>query len=141
MNIAVRYYTRSGNTKKLAEAVADAVGVKAETTDKPLEDDVDILFLCSSVYAYGVDENVKRFIAGINVKAGKVVNVSTAALVKSTYKQVGKLLKEKGIPQAEEEFYCKGSFGPMHKGKPDEKDCGDAAAFAKGIVEKKESGR
>lgn len=141
MNIAVRYYTRSGNTKKLAEAVANAVGVKAETTDKALAGDVDVLFLCSSVYAYGVDENVKRFISGINVKVGKVVNVSTAALVKSTYKQVGKLLKEKGIVQAEEEFYCKGSFGPMHKGKPNEKDCKDAVAFAKRIVGKKESDR
>lgn len=28
----------------------------------------------------------------------------------------------------------KGSFGPMHKGKPDEKDCKDAEAFAKKIV-------
>ncbi|MCM1305451.1 MAG: flavodoxin [Butyrivibrio sp.] len=137
MNAAVRYYTRSGNTKKLAEAVADAVGVKAETTGNALKEDVDILFLCSSVYAYGVDESVKRFISGIHVQVGKVVNVSTAALVRSTYKQVGKLLKEKGIPQAEEEFYCKGSFGPMHKGKPDENDCKNAAAFAKKIVGKK----
>ena len=137
MNVAVRYYTRSGNTKKLAEAIADAVGVTAQTTEKALTEDVDILFLCSSVYAYGVDESVKKFIADIQVKVGKVVNVSTAALVKSTYKQVGKLLKEKGILQAEEEFYCKGSFGPMHKGKPDEKDCKAAAAFARKIVEKK----
>lgn len=136
MNVAVRYYTKSGNTKKLAEAVAQAVGVTAETTEKGLTEDVDILFLCSSVYAYGVDESVKRFISGIDVKVGKVVNVSTAALVKSTYKQVGKLLKEKGIPQAEEEFYCRGSFGIMHKGKPDENDCRDAAAFAKKIVGK-----
>ncbi len=138
MNVAVRYYTKSGNTKKLAEAVADAVGVTAETTEKGLTEDVDILFLCSSVYAYGVDESVKRFISGIDVKVGKVVNVSTAALVKSTYKQVGKLLQEKGIVQAEEEFYCRGSFGPVHKGKPDENDCKDAAAFAKKIVGDKE---
>lgn len=137
MNIAVRYYTRSGNTQKLAEAVAEAVGVAAKTTESALTEDVDILFLCSSVYAYGVDENVKRFISDIHVKVGEVVNVSTAALVRSTYRQVGKLLKEKGIPQAEEEFYCRGSFGPMHKGKPDENDCRDAAAFAKKIVEKK----
>lgn len=139
MNVAVRYYTRSGNTKKLAEAVADALGVKAETTDQALAEDVDTLFLCSSVYAYGVDENIKKFIADIHVKVGRVVNVSTAAVVKSTYKQVGKLLKEKGIPLAEDEFYCRGSFGPMHKGRPNEKDCKDAAAFAKRIVGKKES--
>ena len=134
MKVAVRYYTRSGNTKKLAEAIANAVGTKAMTTDEPLTENVDILFLGSSVYAYGVDEHVKQFISGINVKVGKVVNFSTAALVKSTYKQIGKLLEAKGIAQAKEEFYCKGAFGPMHKGKPDVQDCKAAAAFAKSII-------
>lgn len=134
MKVAVRYYTRSGNTEKLAKAIADAVGVQALTTDEKLTEDVDILFLGSSVYAYGVDDEVKKFVAGIDVNVGKVVNFSTAALVKSTYKQVGKLLKEKGIPQAAEEFYCRGSFGPMHKGKPDAGDLKAAADFAKKIV-------
>ena len=134
MKAAVRYYTRSGNTKKLAEAIAKAVGVEAKTVDEPLREDVDILFLGSSVYAYGVDDSIKKFISNIDVRIGKIVNFSTAALVKSTYKQVGKLLAQKGLAQAEEEFYCKGSFGPMHKGKPDEKDCEAAAAFAKKII-------
>ena len=134
MKIAVRYYTRSGNTKKLAGAIAKAVGAEAKTVEEPLREDVDILFLGSSVYAYGVDDSIKKFISNIDVTVGKVVNFSTAALIKSTYKQVGKLLAEKGIAQAEEEFYCKGSFGPMHKGKPDEKDCKAAAAFAKKII-------
>ena len=134
MKIEVRYYTRSGNTKKLAEAIAKAVGAEAKTVSEPLTEDVDILFLGSSVYAYGVDDSIKQFIDGIDVKVGKVVNFSTAALVKSTYKQVGKLLAAKGIEQAEEEFYCKGSFGPMHKGKPTEKDCMAAAAFAKKLI-------
>lgn len=134
MKIAVRYYTRSGNTRKLAEAIAKAAGVEAKTTSEPLAEDVDILFLGSSVYAYGVDDEVKRFIDGIDVKVGKVVNFSTAALIKSTYKQVAKLLQEKGIPFASEEYYCKGSFGPMHKGRPNDKDLQEAADFAKSIV-------
>ena len=29
MTVAVRYYTKTGNTKKLAEAVAASVGVQA----------------------------------------------------------------------------------------------------------------
>ncbi|MDE5819825.1 MAG: flavodoxin [Lachnospiraceae bacterium] len=134
MKIEVRYYTRSGNTKKLAEAIAKAVGVEAKTVEEPLREDVDILFLGSSVYAYGVDDSIKQFISNIDVTVGRVVNFSTAALIKSTYKQVGKLLAKKGIVQAKEEFYCKGSFGPMHKEKPDEKDCEAAAAFAKKII-------
>ncbi|MBQ9648532.1 MAG: flavodoxin [Oscillospiraceae bacterium] len=134
MKAEVRYFSRGGNTKKLAEAIAEAIGTEAKTTAEPLTEDVDILFLGSSVYAYGVDDEVKRFIEGIQVGVGEVVNFSTAALVKSTYKQVGKLLKAKGIPQAKEEFYCKGSFGALHKGKPDAADCEAAAKFAKGVI-------
>lgn len=135
MTVEVRYFSRGGNTRKLAEAIAQSLGKEALTTDVPLKEDVDILFLGSSVYAYGVDDEVKRFIKGINVRIGKVVGFSTAALVKSTYKQVGKLLEEKGIPQSTEEFYCKGSFGPMHKGRPNDEDCRKAAAFARKITQ------
>ena len=134
MKVAIRYYTRGGNTKKLADAIAEAIGVEAKTTAEPLTEDVDILFLGSSVYAYGVDDEVKKFIKGIDVKVGKVVNFSTAAIIKSTYKQVAKLLTEKNIPFAKEEFACKGSFAVMHRGKPDADDCKAAADFAKKIV-------
>lgn len=137
MKVAVRYYSRGGNTKKLAEAIASAVGVEAKTTSESLKEDVDILFLGSSVYAYGVDDSVKYFINGIHVNVGKVVNFSTAAVIKSTYKQVSKLLAKKGIPMAQEEFACRGSFGPMHKGKPDVDDLKRASAFAKSMVSKR----
>ena len=131
MKVEVRYFSRGGNTKKLAEAIAQAVGVEAKTTAEPLIEDVDLLFLGSSVYANGVDEEVKRFISGIGVQVGKAVNFSTAALVKSTYKQVAKLLAEKKIPFAEEEFACRGSFSLLHKGRPNADDCRAAAEFAK----------
>ena len=134
MKTAIRYYTRGGNTKKLADAISEAVGVKAKTTAVPLSENVDILFLGSSVYALGIDEEVEKFIDGISVKVGKVVNFSTAALVKSTYKQVAKLLEKKNIPFAKEDFACRGSFSVMHKGKPDPNDCKAAAEFAKKII-------
>ena len=134
MKIAVRYYTRGGNTKKLADAIAKAVGVEAQTTSVALTEDVDILFLGSSPYAFGVDEEVKTFVQGIGVKVGKVVNFSTAALIKSTHGYVAKLLEEKGIPFAPEEFSCRGSFALMHRGRPNEADCAAAGEFAKKIV-------
>ena len=134
MKIAVRYFSRGGNTKKLADAIADAVGVDAETTSVPLTEDVDILFLGSSVYANGVDNAIKEFVNGISVKVGKVVNFSTAALVRSSYKQVSRLLEGKHIPFAKEEFYCRGSFAMMHKGRPNADDCKAAAEFARKII-------
>lgn len=134
MKVAVRYYTRGGNTKKLAEAIAKTVGVEAQPTSVPLMEDVDILFLGSSVYAGGVDDEVKNFIRGIHVKVGEVVNFSTAALVKSTYKQIAKLLEPKHIPLAKEEFYCKGSFALLHRGRPNADDCAAAADFAGKVI-------
>ncbi len=135
MKAAIRYYTKGGNTEKLALAISKATGLPAETIDVPLLEDVDILFLGSSVYGFDVDVQVKQFISNIDVKVGKVVNFSTACLVKSTYKQVGKLLAEKNIPLAKEEYYCRGSFGPMHKGRPNQQDLQAAEAFARKIME------
>ena len=135
MKAAVRYYSKGGNTEKLALAISKATGLPAETIDVPLLEDVDILFLGSSVYGFDVDVQVKQFISNIDVKVGKVVNFSTACLVKSTYKQVGKLLAEKNIPLAKEEYYCRGSFGPMHKGRPNQQDLQAAEAFARKIME------
>ena len=136
MKVAIRYFTRGGNTKKLADAIAQAVEAKAETTAVPLTEDVDILFLGSSPYAFGLDDEVKEFIRNIGVKVGKVVNFSTAALIKSTHGYVAKELEGKGIPLAEAEFACRGSFAVMHKGRPNGADCKAAADFAKEIVSK-----
>ena len=135
MKAAIRYYSKGGNTEKLALAISKATGLPAETIDVPLLEDVDLLFLGSSVYGFDVDNQVKEFISHIDVKVGKVVNFSTACMVKSTYKQVGKLLAEKNIPLAKEEYYCRGSFGPMHKGRPNQQDLHEAEAFARKIME------
>ncbi len=134
MKVAIRYFSRGGNTKKLAEAIAEELGTEALTTDTPLEEDVDILFLGSSVYAYGVDDNIKKFIQGINVKVGCIYNFSTAALIKSTHPQISKLTKEKGLKLSDDEYACKGSFGPLHKGKPGDKEIKEVKAFARRVA-------
>ena len=76
MKIASRYYTKTGNTKKLAEAISQVVNVEAKTVDEPLTEDVDILFLGSAVYAAGIDGKIKEFIKNIDVNVGEVVNFS-----------------------------------------------------------------
>ena len=134
MNIAIRYYTKTGNTKKLAEALSEAVGVEALTVDSPLTEDVDILFLGSAVYAAGVDSEIKKFIESINVNVGKIVNFSSAALIESTYKQVKKIAEDNNITMAEEEFHCRGAFKFVHRGRPNDEDLRNAQEFAKEII-------
>ena len=134
MKLAVRYYSKGGNTKKIAEAIAKAVGTEAKTVAEPLDEDVDILFLGSAPYAFDVDDEVKNFIGSINVSVGKVINFSTTAVIRSTRKYVEKLFAEKHIPVAKEEFSCRGAFAMLHKGRPNEDDLKSAADFAKNII-------
>ena len=134
MKIAIRYYTKTGNTKKLAEALSEAVGVEALTVDTPITEDIDILFLGSAVYAAGVDSKIKEFIESINVNVGKIVNFSSAALIESTYKQVKKIAEDNGLTMAEEEFHCRGAFKFVHRGHPNDEDVNNLVEFAKKIV-------
>lgn len=134
MKVAIRYYTKTGNTKKLAEAIGSAINVEAKTVDEPLTEDVDILFLGSAVYAAGIDSAIKDFIANINVNVGEVVNFSSAALLESTYGQVKKHVEAKGIKMSEDEFHCRGAFKLVRRGRPNEKDLKDAQEFAKRII-------
>lgn len=135
MTVAVRYYTKTGNTKRLAEAVAGAVGVRALPIDQPLTEKVDVLFLGNSYYAFSIDPAVRDFVKGLKKEmVGKIVNFGSAAMLNSTYKKVKAEADRVGIPMDEREFHCKGEFKGIHKGKPDESDLKDAAAFARKIV-------
>ena len=134
MKIAVRYYSKTGNTKKLADAIAKVAGVKAETVDVKIDEDIDILFLGSSVYAAGIDPKIKEFIETLSPKVKKVVNFSTAAILKSTYGQVSKLLVERKIQVEPREYHCRGSFSLLHKGHPDAKDISNVEKFTREIL-------
>jgi len=134
MKIAVRYYTKTGNTKRLAEAVAKAVGVPALPITTPVTEPVDILFLGNSYYAFSIDPEVRAFIKGLDKsKVAKIVNFGSAAMLNSTYKKVRAEADKVGIPVDDREFHCKGEFKGIHKGKPDEADLKAAAEFAKKI--------
>ena len=135
MKVTVRYYTKTGNTKKLAEAVAQAVGAEALPITSPVDEPVDILFLGNSYYAFSIDPEVRAFVKGLDRnKVGKIVNFGSAAMLNSTYKKVKAEADKLGIPMDEREFHCKGEFKGIHKGKPDEADMKAAAEFARKIV-------
>ena len=134
MKIAIRYYSKGGNTRKLANAIADELQTEALSVTSGLSHDTDILFLGSSVYAAGVDKEVRNFIEGLNVHVGQIVCFSTAAILKSTYEQIKKLANSKGLTVSDKEYHCKGSFGILHKGKPDSKNIREIKAFAKDIA-------
>ena len=135
MTCAVRYYTKTGNTKKLAESVAAAIGVEALPISEPVTEAVDILFLGNSYYAFSIDPEVRSFIRSLDKsKVGRIANFGSAAMLNSTYKKVKAEADKVGIPMVEKEFHCRGEFKGIHKGKPDADDLAAAAAFARSLV-------
>ncbi len=140
MNIEVRYYSKGGNTKKLAMAIAEELRVKALDLSYPVNKDTDILFLGSSVYWAGLDPEVKAYVNKLDPrKVKKIVNFSTAAIKESTYGQMKKLADKNGLNLSSEEFHCKGEFTALHKGKPDLKDIADVKRFAVSCVKNMEA--
>ncbi len=132
MTYAVRYYTKTGNTKRLAEAMAKELGVEALPISEPVNEKVDYLFLGNSYYAFTIDPEVRTFVSSLDKdKIGKIVNFGSAALLNSTYKKVKEVADKAGIAMDEKEFHCKGEFKGIHKGRPNQNDIQDAVAFVK----------
>ena len=132
MTYAVRYYTKTGNTKRLAEAIAAELGVKALPISEPVTEKVDYLFLGNSYYAFNIDPEVKDFVSSLDRNLiGKIVNFGSAALLNSTYKKVKAEADRIGIAMDDKEFHCKGEFKGIHKGRPDDSDIKAAVEFAR----------
>ncbi len=111
MNIAVRYCSRGGNTKALAEAIAKGVGVQAvsvDAADAKISEPVDVLFIGGALYAYGLDKRLKAYLETLDkevVKKGVVF--STSWISKHSVDLIKSGLRSKGIPVEEEYCYAK----------------------------------
>ena len=134
MKIEIRYFTKTGNTKKLAEAIAQELNIEAQELSAHLSEKTDILFLCNSVYWAGADSSVKKFITENKSNIGLLVNVSTAAMIESTYAQIKKIAEKEGVKLSDKEFHCRGKFTALHSGHPDEADIAAVKAFARKVI-------
>ncbi len=128
--VAVRYYSKSGNTKLLAEAIAKGAGVIPISVDEDsakITENIDVLFIGGALYAYGLDKELNNYLAGIDgKKVKKAVVFSTSWLSKHSIDLIKKALKEKGIQVEDETCYV--------RNKPNDKQLADAEAFAKKFV-------
>ena len=106
---AVRYFSKLGNTKTIAEAIAEGAGVKAvSVTEEPeLKEPVDILFLGGAPYANIMAPELKAYAEKLNkALVGRVILFTTSNWSRRTVLALKKLLKEKGIPVEDDYFYA-----------------------------------
>lgn len=127
----IRYYSKTGHTKKIAEAMAGALGCKAVSASSPIAEYTDILFLGGAIYAGKVDDSIREFINRLDCRSvGKIVLFGDAALA-NPCKKIRRLLADKNLPAETDEFFCRGGFKFIYKNHPDKNDLKNAVDFAK----------
>ena len=135
MKASVRYCSRSGNTKAIAEAIASEVGVTAASVKDGLDDPVDILFLGGALYAGGLDRALVSFIQKLDNSIVKQAAVfGTTASPSSAAQKIKELLEARGVSVADVSFDCRGKFLFAAKGRPNEEDKAAAKAFAQQLL-------
>lgn len=134
---AIRYYSKFGHSRMMAEAIEDIVGAKAATVAEPLSQPIDVLVLGAGAYMGRVGGAVDDFIDSLTPdKVGCVVLFGSCAIIESPVPRMRKALEKKGIKVCDKSFTCKGSMGPIHKGHPDNEDVEAFRSFVQAVVQR-----
>lgn len=139
MKIKVMYHSKGGNTKKIAEAIGQALNQPAEQVPPAYPpDNIKLLFLGSGLYAGKIDNKIRNFIDALDSK--KVRNIAlfgTSGGQDTAIRIMRELLQAKGINVLEESYLCEGKFFIFFKRKhPDAHDIKNAQDFALKAFEK-----
>jgi flavodoxin len=143
MNIRVLYHSTTGNTKLVAEAMAEELGCKAGSiTEVKSPVTADILFLGTAVYAtyeHKINPVVTAFIEKLEPSKVKKAVLFCTGFVQTAVNDMKGLLEKRKIPVAESSFYCKGKlFVIFNFGHPNRTDLENARLFARKFLIKKQ---
>lgn len=123
MKTAIRYFSKFGHSKMMADVIAQELGCQAETVAVPLQEPVEVLYLGSGVLLGRISGEVADFIRSLAPNMVKrVVCFGSCAIIKSPVPQMRSLLQARGIQVDGRSFTCRGSMGPLHAGHPDQQD-------------------
>jgi flavodoxin len=139
----VLYSTRGGNTKKVAEEIADELKCPVKEITKDLDfstinlRDFDMVFIGTAVYRDHPNENMLNFL-----KSAEFGNQRFALFItwlrlrkgdKIVFDEIGKVLETKGRRLLGNYFECRGDYPNGH---PDTRDFDDARKWASSVGKK-----
>jgi flavodoxin len=131
----VVYYSMSGNTGKVARAIADELGVTAKNIKSvdTLPEDA-FIFLGTGCYGAVLPGEISAFIERNQLKGGKIALFTTSAFgLGKELVVMEKQIRDKGVSFAGH-FNCYGQFLAMKRNHPDQADLENARAFARLMV-------
>lgn len=130
-NIGIVYATKTKHSKKFAEAIGEALKIKAENVkSNPVLGDLDILYVVGGIYGGESLPELLEYIKNLdNAKIKSVALITSSVSDKKGQESVRKLLEDKGI-KIVDEMRCFGSFLIMKIGRPNKADISRAVDFA-----------
>jgi flavodoxin len=134
----VIYYSMTGNTKKIADAIAEELGLTAvnvkDVADIPKD---GVLFLGSGCYGGKPGTDMQKFIEGHDFKGRKVALFGTSGggVGKET-EAMADTLKQKGANVLGSYDRTGSTFLLLNSGHPDKKDRDGARTFAREMADK-----
>jgi flavodoxin len=141
MKFSVRYQSRGGNTRAIAEIIADSLGIMAETIETPLDEKTDILFIGGGVYKWHIDTKLKECLENLNPeKIGKIIPFGTSGGHQIVIKEITEYTLKKGIKVDNCNLYVqmwlKGhSMLGLKGGNLNEKQIKKVKEFVKNVIE------
>lgn len=136
-DVSVMFYSRGGNTKRLADAIAEELGVKAVDVKAAKLDDAKVVFLGSGTYGGKPGKEMLDFIESGNFTGRKVAIFYTSANPHGNQNLVDAMtgaLKSKGA-NIKGIYHCPGKFLLfMNRGRPNKEDLDNARKFAREML-------
>jgi len=134
MEYQVIYFSRGGNTKKIADAIASEIGVQAEDVKGATLKKDTFLFLGSGSYGSKPGKPMTQFIDK------HLFTSRNVALFGTSGGGEGKEVQEMETQLTSKEatvkgrFFCKGKFMLFSRGRPNQDDIHEAKQFAKRMI-------
>ncbi len=109
MRYAVRYLSKLGHTKDIANAIAEALEIDAISIidENKLNEHVQILFLGGAPYANVMDAKLKEYASNLKKDdVDEVILFTTSNWSRRTVRSLKKVLKNNGIIVRKDYFYA-----------------------------------
>jgi flavorubredoxin len=138
MVVNVLFHSMTGNTKKIAEAIAREVGTSAEKiSDETSIGEIDVLFIGDGNYGSNIHSKTRQCILRLeNSKIKNVAIFGTYGGINTAVPKMKELLQTQGLHVVDDGFACKGkTWWIINRKHPTETDIAAARAFARQIME------
>ena len=101
MNAAIRYFSRGGNVRAMAEALGRGAGVDPVSVDDPdsrITEHVDLLFIGGAIYGFQLDKALKAYLEDLpEGLIDEAVCFGSSTLTRRPIYLIQDYLKRKGI--------------------------------------------